>query len=76
MEALFKQLIEPTPDVFRDVARKTIRSRAEALVRERNGAYVTRDDLAKAALSSTPDIFKSDLVETMKTLGLDVTLQP
>lgn len=73
MDALFEQLVEPAPEVFKDVARKTIRSQAEALVRGRNGTQVTPDDLARAALSSTPDLFKSDIVETMKTLGLDVT---
>lgn len=75
MEVLFEQLVEPAPEVFQDVARKTIRSQAEALVKERNGAQVTADDLAQAALGSTPDLFKADLIETMKALGLDVTLR-
>jgi len=75
MEKLFEQLVEPAPDVFQDVARETIRSRAEILVRERNGTQVTRDDLAQAALHATPDLFKDDLINTMKALGLDAKLE-
>jgi collagenase-like PrtC family protease len=71
LATVFEQLMKSVPETFQDVARKTIHYQAESLARSRGSSQVNRHDLVEAALSQTPDMFKADLVQTMKSLGLD-----
>lgn len=67
---LFKKLIESVPKIFRGIAAKAIKEKAEILAKERGALSVAKEDLAHAALSETPKSFKTQLAETMKCLGL------
>jgi collagenase-like PrtC family protease len=72
MDSLFEQVMEQVPDTFRDIARVAIHSETERMAQERGATHVNRDDLVQAALGATPDLFKPDLIQTLKSLGLSV----
>lgn len=67
---LFEKLMESVPELFRDLAAKAIREKAESLARKRGASSIAKGDLAHAALSETPESFKAQVMETLKLLGV------
>ena len=68
----FDRIMQDTPEIFRDVARKAVGNQAESNAKERGSQIVTRDDLIKAFLSETPEVFKANMIESLKREGLKV----
>lgn len=67
---IFERILADTPEMFRDVARKAVGNRAEANAGERGASTVTPEDLVKAFMSETPEVFKADMLESLKREGL------
>lgn len=70
----FDRIVQDTPEMFRDVARKAVGNQAEANAKERGGQRVNREDLVMAFMSETPEVFKADMIKSLEREGLPVNI--
>jgi hypothetical protein len=70
LKDVFNRIMEDTPEVFRDVARRAVGGQAETNAQRRNGRKVTGEDLVRAFLSETPEVFKPSMLESLRREGL------
>jgi len=66
----FDRLIEKIPEMFQDIARTAVSEQAQKNAKERESVFIEETDLVDAMLSTTPDIFKEDMLESLKEEGL------
>lgn len=71
MKALFERLMANTPEMYRDVARKATRAKAEENAEERGSEFVGVEDIARACLSEAPGVFKAQIINDLKREGID-----
>ena len=69
----FDKLMESTPDMFRDVAKKQITMLAETKAKEEKRATVEIEDIVKALLEGTPKVFQGDMIKGLEESGIDVS---
>jgi collagenase-like PrtC family protease len=66
----FDRLIAKIPEMFQDIARKAVSEQAEENAITRKSTHIEEQDLVDAMLSTTPDIFKDDMLESLREEGL------
>jgi len=71
IKALFERLMANTPEIYRDVARKATRAKAEENAKERGSELVEVEDIARACLSEAPGVFKAQIINDLKREGID-----
>ncbi|HOV26943.1 MAG TPA: DUF2621 family protein [Pseudobacteroides sp.] len=69
----FDRLMQNTPEMFRDVAIKTISKLAETKAKERSSKVVQIDDVVYALLEGTPDLFKDDMIKSLSNEGINLS---
>jgi len=72
VKELFGRLMQYTPDIFRDVATKTISKMAEDRAKSRNSSCVQREDMVVAFLEGTPEFFKNVMLNGLEKEGVEV----
>jgi collagenase-like PrtC family protease len=70
VEAVFDRLIRHTPEMFRDIARQTVKRQAEINAQERQSSLVEEGDMVRAFLSETPQPFQADMISALQEGGI------
>ncbi|MDH7500645.1 MAG: acyl-CoA reductase, partial [candidate division NC10 bacterium] len=68
----FEGMLALTPSLFRETVRETISEVAEETARARGSARVEEWDLVHAYLQETPEVFKPQVMENARTVGIDM----
>lgn len=66
INVLFEKLIGNIPEMFRDIATITIRKKAETNAKNRGSNVVGEEDLVRALIEETPELFRSQMIEDLK----------
>jgi hypothetical protein len=56
--------------MFRDIAGKMFKQKAESNAGDRKSSAVEEADLVKAIMSETPQAFQAQMIESLKKTGL------
>lgn len=67
----FDQITSFVPETLRPMARQVISKMSEEIARDRGVLTVQREDMVKAFLQYTPDAFKADMLDGLKSVGID-----
>lgn len=67
----FDRIISHVPESLRPMAQQVIAQMSEEMARGRGAEAVQREDMAKAFLQYTPDAFKADMLDGLKSVGID-----
>ncbi len=73
VEKTFEHLILGVPETFRDIARKTVKRKAESNAGERHSPLVEEADMVLAFLSETPEAFKDQMIPALEETGIRVS---
>lgn len=69
---LYESIVAKIPGIFRAALKPLLRETAEKRSLERNSGYVNEADLITAFFDITPRQFKSESIDNLKSLGIDV----
>ncbi len=69
---IFETVIMETPEMFRDIAWKTVKGRAELNAKKRESQTVEEQDMVKAFLSETPAVYQDDMIADLEKKGINI----
>jgi collagenase-like PrtC family protease len=67
----FEQIIGYVPIALRLVAKQVVAKASEDIATKRNAPAVQRQDMVQAFLQNTPDVFKSDMLQGLSSVGIN-----
>jgi radical SAM protein with 4Fe4S-binding SPASM domain len=70
--AMYEKITDKIPETFRPMVKPLLLETAEKKCLERNAAYVNEADLITALFDITPEPFKAESSENLRSLGVDV----
>ncbi len=72
VKEVFDGVIQKIPEMFRDIACKMVKEKAEHNARQRQSPWVKEEDMVRAFLNETPAAFQDEMIADLQARGINI----